>query len=153
MEVKGEDGARKAGIELDELRTWERDGASIPLPTLHALRKLYKKPLAVSLSTPPKKVKQPTDHRTFSNGAATKTTNLLLAIRRAQRMQEVLRDTLNEEGESAVADLPRFPRPLTPRKLAAMVRREAQRDRVCDARFHPLHRTTAVHPLCRRKAR
>ncbi len=127
MEVKEEDAAREAGIELDELRAWERDGASIPLSTLQVLRKLYKKPLAVFLlSTPPKRVKQPTDHRTFRNGTATKTKNLLLAIRRAQRMQEVFRDTLNENGETAVAHLPRFPRPLTPRKLAALARQDFQ---------------------------
>lgn len=100
--------ARRMGVSPSTLLTWEGEGGLFRLTQLEAMATLYRRPVAVFfLAAPPSEPPLPADHRTLpSQEEHELSSQTIMAVRYAQRLQENARDFAKGMGEDTTASIP-----------------------------------------------
>lgn len=100
--------AERLGISQDDLTAKEANGAVLRFTELEHMGTVYRRPVAAFLyPTPPAEPPLPTDHRTVrAQGQYPLTTPTILAVRFAQRVQELANDVTGLTGEQLDVRLP-----------------------------------------------
>ena len=100
--------AHHMGVPGSTLLAWEGEGGLFRLTQLEAMAKLYRRPVAVFfLAAPPSEPPLPADHRTLpSQEEHELSSQTIVAVRYAQRLQENARDLAESLGEEVAASIP-----------------------------------------------
>lgn len=101
-----EDSAAKLRVAGETLRAWESGKGHPPLTALIALADHYRRPLAaLLLPEAPEEPAPPSDFRSLPEKRGRLTSETLLAIRRARRLQSLARELMQAVGRSSTPQL------------------------------------------------
>lgn len=117
----------KLGVGTQEYNHWETGEQPVRLTTLEKLANYFKRPVAtLLLSKPPIEPAPPTDFRLLPKNQSKLARKTILAIRRAQRLQRLARDLLQQLNEDIHPNIGKAKLSDNPEEISLSERRKSE---------------------------